>query len=268
MVGIVSEIRPAGNIRKRRKPLYSLITHASLTDWRDEALNTMLTGFAESLKLIFGLDQEILKILLLSLRVSGIAVLISMLLGIPAGLFLSNSRFPGRKLLVAAVNTGMGLPPVLAGLVVYLILSRSGPLGHLNLIYTPCAIVIAQVIIACPVVAGLVMAALQGLDPTLRLQALGLGASKVQVWMLLLRECRFSALAAVMAAFGAIISEVGAVMIVGGDIKDQTRVMTTAIVLETRMGNYERAFALGIILLLVSFLVNYMLTMLQQKGRR
>lgn len=231
-------------------------------------MHTIISGIAEALKLIAGLDPEIVTILLLSLQVSGIAVLICMALGVPSGILLCFSRFPGKKLCVAAINTGMGLPPVLAGLVVYLVFARSGPLGDMNLIYTPTAIVVAQVVIAYPVVAGLTMAALQSLNPSLSLQALGLGASRIQMWLLLLREARFSSLAAIMAAFGAVISEVGAVMIVGGDIKDQTRVMTTAIVLETRMGHYERAFALGIILLAMSFLVNYLLTTIQQRGKK
>lgn len=231
-------------------------------------MHTIINGIIEAFRLLFFLDPELMAIIALSLKVSIIAVLAALMLGIPTGMALSFSRFPGRRLLVAAINTGMGLPPVLAGLVVYLLFARSGPLGALQLIYTPTAIIIAQILIAYPVVTGLTMAALQSIEPGLRLQAMGLGASPLQLWSLLLRESRFSHLAAVMASFGAVVSEVGAVMIVGGDIRGETRVMTTAIVLETRMGNFERAIALGIILLAISFLVNLYLTLLQQKGKR
>jgi tungstate transport system permease protein len=231
-------------------------------------LDVLLNGFREALALMAGLDPYIISVTVLSLKVSLLAVAVALLIGIPVGVILSLADFPGRGFIVAVINTGMSLPPVLAGLVVYLFLCRSGPLGDLNLLYSPAAIVIAQVIIAVPVVAGLTMASLRSLDPALRLQALGLGASWLQCALLLLREGRFSNVAAVMAAFGAVISEVGAVMIVGGDIKGDTRVLTTALVLETRMGNYERALALGMILLLISFAVNSALTMLQHRGRR
>ncbi|MHC9538329.1 MAG: ABC transporter permease [Vulcanimicrobiota bacterium] len=231
-------------------------------------MDILFNGFKEALALLAGLDPYIISVTMLSLKVSLIAVAIALLIGIPAGVLLSLSEFPGRGFVVAIVNTGMSLPPVLAGLVVYLFLCRSGPLGSLNLLYSPAAIVIAQVIIAVPVVAGLTMASLKSLDPALRLQALGLGASWYQCALLLLREGRFSNVAAVMAAFGAVISEVGAVMIVGGDIKGDTRVLTTALVLETRMGNYERALAMGMILLLISFAINAVLTFLQHRGKK
>jgi tungstate transport system permease protein len=231
-------------------------------------VETLVAGFVEAMRLLCGLDPQVVAITILSLKVSAISVLISLCIGIPTAFALSSSSFPGRNALIALINTGMGLPPVLAGLVVYLLLSRNGPLGHLNLIYTPAAIIVAQVLIAYPVVSGITLAALQSIDPALRLQALGLGATIPQVWLLLLREGRFSGLAALMAAFGAVISEVGAVLLVGGDIKGETRVLTTAVVFETRVGNFERAMALGLILLLVSFLVNSLLTSLQQKVRR
>ncbi len=231
-------------------------------------MDVLFNGLKEALALLAGLDPYILSVTLLSLKVSLIAVVIALLIGIPAGVILSLTDFPGRGFVVSVINTGMSLPPVLAGLVVYLFLCRSGPLGNLNLLYSPVAIVIAQVIIAAPIVAGLTMASLRSLDPALGLQALGLGASWPQCALLLLREGRFSNIAAVMAAFGAVISEVGAVMIVGGDIKGETRVLTTALVLETRMGNYERALALGMILLLLSFAINAVLTSLQHRGRK
>jgi tungstate transport system permease protein len=162
----------------------------------------------------------------------------------------------------------MGLPPVVVGLVVAMMLWRSGPLGDLRLIYTPGAIVIAQVIIASPVVTGLTAAALQALDSRLRLQLLGLGASNFQVIVSLWREARLPLLAALMAGFGSVISEVGASMMVGGNIRGQTRVLTTAIVLETSKGDFKVALALGILLLIITFSINYALTWIQQRGAR
>ena len=211
---------------------------------------------------------EIFEITLLSLKVSGLATLISLGFGLPLGTLLGLGRFRGRAFLLSLVNTGMGLPPVVVGLAVAMMLWRSGPLGDLRLIYTPAAIVIAQVVIAAPVVTGLTAAALQALDPNLRLQLLGLGASRPQMVLALWREARLPLLAALMAGFGAVISEVGASMMVGGNIRHQTRVLTTAIVLETGKGEFERAIALGVLLLTITFLVNYALTWIQQRGGR
>lgn len=211
---------------------------------------------------------EIAQITLLSLKVAGLATLISLLIGLPLGTLLALGDFRGRALLLGAVNTGMGLPPVLVGLVVAMLLWRSGPLGNLNLIYTPAAMVIAQVIIAAPVVSGLTAAALQALDPRLRLQLLGLGASPMQMVLALWHEARLPLLAALMAGFGSVISEVGASMMVGGNIRYQTRVLTTAIVLETSRGQFGNALILGALLLGITFLVNYALTRLQQGRRR
>jgi tungstate transport system permease protein len=194
--------------------------------------------------------------------------LLSLLIGLPFGTLLALSNFRGRSLLLSLVNTGMGLPPVVVGLFVAMLLWRSGPLGMLNLIYTPTAIVIAQVIIAAPVVSGLTTAALQSLDPRYRLQLLGLGASRWQMIWELWREARLPLLAALMAGFGAVISEIGASMMVGGNIRFQTRVLTTAIVLETGKGNFGMASGLAILLLVITFLINWMLTHLQQKGVR
>jgi len=212
--------------------------------------------------------SDIPEITLLSLQVSGLATLISLLIGLPVGTWLGLGKFPGRAFLLTMVNTGMGLPPVVVGLVVAMMLWRSGPLGDLRLIYTPGAIVIAQVIIASPVVTGLTAAALQTLDPRLRLQLLGLGASNFQVIVSLWREARLPLLAALMAGFGSVISEVGASMMVGGNIRGQTRVLTTAIVLETSKGDFKVALALGILLLIITFSINYALTWIQQRGAR
>ncbi len=225
-------------------------------------------GFQEAVRLIVARDRTVFQITWLSLQVSGAATLLSLLLGIPAGVLLALTRFPGRSLLVALVNTGMGLPPVVVGLFVSIFLWRSGPLGFLGLLYTPTAIVIAQFVIAAPIVTGLTVAAMQQLNPKLRLQLLALGASRWQLLWLLMREARLPLLAAVMAGFGGVISEVGASMMVGGNLLGQTRVLTTATVLETGKGNFDVAIALSLILLVLVFAVNYLLTWIQQRGRR
>ncbi len=212
------------------------------------------------------LNGEIFQITLLSLQISGIATAVSLLIGLPLGTVLALGKFPGRNICLSLVNTGMGLPPVVVGLVVAMMLWRSGPLGGLRLIYTPIAIIIAQTVISAPVVIGLTAAALQALDPRLKLQLYGLGASRWQMVWMLWREARLPLLAALMAGFGSVISEVGASMMVGGNIRGQTRVLTTAIVLETGKGNFELAIALGILLLVITFLVNWALTVIQQKG--
>lgn len=215
-----------------------------------------------------GLSFEVWQIALLSVQLSALATGLSLLIGLPLGTLLALGKFPGRSLGLSLINTGMGLPPVVVGLFVALFLWRSGPLGDLHLIYTPAAIVIAQVIIALPVVSGLTAAALQQLDQRLRLQLLGLGASTLQMVLALWREARLPLLAALMAAFGSVISEVGASMMVGGNIRYQTRVLTTAIVLETGKGDFSMAIALAVLLLIITFLVNWALTWIQQKGAR
>ena len=223
------------------------------------------SGITHAFWLLITGDSEVMRITLLSLWVSSLAVGISILSGIPIGALLALSDFPGRRLLVSLVNTGMGLPPVVVGLFVSIMLWRSGPLGFLELLFSPSAMIIAQVIIALPIVTGLTIAALQQLNPKLRLQVLALGASRLQLLWLLLREARLPLLAAIMAAFGGVISEVGAVMMVGGNIKGQTRVLTTAIVLESRMGHFDLAIALAVLLLFLTFMVNWVLTLIQQQ---
>jgi len=224
-------------------------------------------GLIEAVRLILTGDPGVLQITWLSIQISGTATVLSLLLGIPAGVALALTRFPGRAFLIALVNTGMGLPPVVVGLFVTIFLWRSGPLGALELLYTPTAIVIAQFVIAAPIVTGLTIAAMQQLNPRLRLQLLALGASRWQLLLLLMREARLPLLAAVMAGFGGVISEVGASMMVGGNLLGHTRVLTTATVLETGKGNFEVAIALGVILLVLTFVVNYLLTWIQQRGR-
>jgi tungstate transport system permease protein len=213
-------------------------------------------------------NPDLSEITLLSLKVSGLATLISLLLGLPIGTLLALGKFPGRSFLLTLVNTGMALPPVVVGLAVAMSLWRSGPFGALNLIYTPAAIVIAQVIISAPVITGLTSAALQHQDPLLQFQLLGLGASRLQVILSLWREARLPLLAALMAGFGSVISEVGASMMVGGNILHQTRVLTTAIVLETNKGEFSSALSLGILLLAITFMINYALTWIQQRGAK
>ncbi|MGE5218739.1 MAG: ABC transporter permease [Chloroflexota bacterium] len=222
-------------------------------------------GIAKALELVIGLDAEVWSITWLSLKISGCATLISLLFGIPLGIALALANFPGRSLVAALVNTGMGLPPVVVGLFVSIFLWRSGPLGFLELIYSPTAMVMAQVIIALPIVGGLTMASFQSLNPKLSLQLLGIGASKPQLLWLLCREARLPLLAAVMAGFGGVISEVGASMMVGGNIRGQTRVLTTATVLETGKGNFDIAIALSLILLALTFAINFYLTRIQQR---
>ena len=224
-------------------------------------------GTKQALLLLVHGDPEVLRITLLSLQVSGAATLLSLLAGIPLGTFLALARFPGRSIAVSLVNTGMGLPPVVVGLFVSIFLWRSGPIGFLELLYTPTAIVIAQFVIAAPIVTGLTVAAVQQLNPRLRVQLLGLGASRRQVVWLLLKEARLPLLAAMMAGFGGVISEIGASMMVGGNIYRQTRVLTTATVLETSRGNFDLAIALSLILLLLTFAINWTLTWIQQRGR-
>lgn len=231
-------------------------------------MQNLWNGILEAFRLLFSTDLEVWQITGLSLRVSGSATLLSLLIGLPFGTLLALGKFPGRSFLLSLVNTGMALPPVVVGLVVSIFLWRSGPLGDLRLIYTPSAIIIAQVIIATPVVTGLTSAALQALDPRLRLQLLGLGASRFQMVVALWREAKLPLLAALMAGFGSVISEVGASMMVGGNIRFQTRVLTTAIVLETGKGEFARAIALGVLLFMITFLVNLALTWIQQRGGR
>ncbi len=210
--------------------------------------------------------SDLLEVTLLSLVVSGLATAISLAIGLPLGTWLALARFRSRGLTLSLVNTGMALPPVVVGLFVAMLLWRSGPLGGLSLMYTPGAMVIAEVIIATPVMLGLTVAALGQLDPRLRLQLLGLGASRWQATWWLWREARLPLLAALMAAFGAVISEVGAAMMVGGNIRHETRVLTTSIVLETGKGEFGAAIALGVVLLALAFLVNAVLTRAQHRG--
>ncbi len=224
-------------------------------------------GIREAFRLIFTGDTEVYEIAFLSLTVSAIATGIALVIGLSIASFLAFRAPPGRTLALSFLNSGMALPPVVVGLVVVVILWRTGPLGQLHLLYTPAAIVVAQAVIATPVVTALSTAALQGLHPKLRLQVLALGASRWQAARLLFREARLPLLAAVMAGFGAAISEVGASIMVGGNIKGSTRTLTTATVLETSQGEFEKAIALSLILLALVYAVILALTIAQQARR-
>ena len=228
-------------------------------------MDVLVEGVRQAAALLLGADREIAAVLWLSLRVSGTATLIALLLGIPAGAVLALTRFPGRMLVVSAVNTGMGLPPVVVGLFVTILLWRSGPLGEWEVLYTPAAIVLAQAVIASPIVTGITLAAVQNVPAKFRLQLIALGASRRQMLWVVLREARLPMLAAVMAGFGGVISEIGASMMVGGNIKGQTRTLTTAMVLETGKGNFDVAIALSILLLALVFGINWALTTIQQR---
>jgi tungstate transport system permease protein len=230
-------------------------------------MELFIEGISKAWSLIVSLDAEVLAVTLLSLKISCSATFASLLIGIPAGVFLALADFPGRRLVISLVNTGMGLPPVVVGLFVTLFLWRNGPLGFLEILYTPAAMVLAQAVIATPIVTGITVASIQNLPANLKLQIQALGATRVQTVCILVREARLPLLAAVMAGFGGVISEVGASIMVGGNIKGQTRVLTTATVMETGKGNFDVAIALSLILLVLAFSVNYLLTVIQQRER-
>lgn len=228
-------------------------------------MRDLFEGFKQAVNLIAGGNPALYEIILLSLYVSGIALLFSTVVGIPLGALMGLKRFAGRRLMMALLYTGMGFPPVVIGLFVYLLLSRSGPLGVLGWLFTPSAMIVAQTIIAFPLVAGFTMAAVMGVDPNLRRQVLSLGATEWQATLAILAEARIGVVVSIIAGFGSIISEVGAVMLVGGNIEGKTRVLTTAIVLETSKGDFDLAIALGLVLLSLSFLTNLAMIRLQGK---
>ena len=230
-------------------------------------MDLIIEGIKQAFFLITTLDPEVLGITLLSLKISGTATLISLLIGVSTGTVVALTRFPGRKFVVSLINTGMGLPPVVVGLFVTIFLWRNGPLGFLEILYTPTAIIVAQTIIATPIVTGISLAAMQQLPHNLRLQILALGANRIQMIWILIREARLPLLAAVMAGFGGVISEVGASIMVGGNIKGYSRVLTTATVMESSRGNFDIAIALSVILLLLAYIINLILTQIQQRER-
>ena len=228
-------------------------------------MTDLISGIEQALRLLLDGDPEIWRVIGLSLRVTGVALLLSTLMGVPVGALLGLRPFPGRRLMIVLLYTGMGFPPVVVGLFVYLLLSQSGPLGGLAWLFTPRAMIVAQTIISFPLVAGFTMAAVLGVDPALRVQLRALGASPSQATRAILWEARTGVVVSVIAGFGSIISEVGAVMLVGGNIEGSTRVLTTAIVLETRKGNFDLALALSFVLLSITFLINALGLRLQGK---
>jgi tungstate transport system permease protein len=230
-------------------------------------MDLILEGVVKAFWLLVTFDPEVMGIMFLSLKISGSATLISLFVGLSVGSTLALTQFPGKKIVVSAVNTGMGLPPVVVGLFVSIFLWRSGPFGFLELLYTPTAIIIAQSIIATPIVTGITLASLQQLPRKLKLQILALGASRSQMVWMLVKEAKLPLLAAVMAGFGGVISEIGASIMVGGNIKGYSRVLTTATVMETSRGNFDVAIALSIILLLLAYIINLILTYVQQRER-
>ncbi|NOY52597.1 MAG: ABC transporter permease subunit [Deltaproteobacteria bacterium] len=223
--------------------------------------------FLQAFAMILQLKPELLHIILLSLRVSGLALLAATLLGLPLGAVMGIAVFPGRSLAITLANTFMGLPPVVVGLVLYLLLSRSGCLGFLGLLYTPSAMILAQTILALPIVASLCHSAIVGVDPLIRQAASTLGATPLQQTLTVVGEARYGILSAIIAAFGRVMAEVGAILIVGGNIAGYTRVMTTTIALETDQGEFELALALGMVLLSISLVINLFLHYVQQRGK-
>jgi tungstate transport system permease protein len=229
-------------------------------------MTSILESFNRALSLILHLNAELLGIILLSIRVSGTALVIAALLGLPLAALLGFKKFPLKGLTISILNTFMGLPPVVVGLFVYLLLSRSGPLGFMALLYTPTAMIVAQSILAFPIVTSLSHSAIISVDPIIKQASMTLGATPYQVSLTIIREARYGILSAIIAAFGRVMAEVGAILIVGGNIAGFTRVMTTTIALETDKGNFELALALGIILLTISLMINAALYLIQKKG--
>ncbi|MDA8082193.1 MAG: ABC transporter permease [Nitrospiraceae bacterium] len=230
-------------------------------------MRDIIESLSRALFLILNLDGELRDIILLSLRVSGSALLVASAAGLPVAVIMAFGRFPLRGLFVNILNTFMGLPPVVVGLFAYLLLSRSGPLGFLALLYTPTAMIIAQAILALPIVASLSHSALVSVDPIITQAATTLGATPFQVSMAVIREARYGIMSGIMAAFGRVMAEVGAILIVGGNIAGYTRVMTTTIALETDRGNFTLALALGIILLALSMMITLVLNGIRKKER-
>jgi tungstate transport system permease protein len=230
-------------------------------------MELIIDGLRKAIEMILTGDREILEITLLTLRVCFTAILISSLIGLPLGMLLGLTRFKGRKIILTFINIGMGLPPVVAGLWISMLLWRSGPLGHLQLLYSPTAIVMAQVLVSLPIVTGLTSSAFQQINEKMLLQIKALGATKVQTIVILIKQTKIAIVAAIMAGFGRVIAEVGAAQMVGGNIQGDTRILTTSIVMEVSKGNFDVALAISFILLTVALLITAALTLLQQRKR-
>ncbi len=229
-------------------------------------MDSIIEIFSKALSLILNLDRELWGIILLSIEVSGTALIAATIIGLPVSALLGFKRFPLRGAIISMLNTFMGLPPVAVGLFIYLLLSRSGPMGFLALLYTPTAMIIAQTILAFPIVASLSHSAIVSVDPIIRQASMTLGATPFQISLAIIREARYGIISAVIAGLGRVMAEVGAILIVGGNIAGFTRVMTTTIAMETDKGNFELALALGIILLTISLLINLALYFIQKRG--
>jgi tungstate transport system permease protein len=232
---------------------------------RGAILDFIIEGIQKALQLIFSLDREIINIVLLSLRVSLTAIILASFLGIPLGFLMAVKDYWGKRFSVALVNTLLALPTVVIGLIVYSLISRRGPLGVFGLLYSPSAMIIGQFILATPIIIALTHSAVQGVDKRIRNTALTLGATETQSAWMVIKEARYAVLAAVITGFGRVIAEVGAAMMLGGNIKGSTRIMTTAIALETAKGEFGFAIALGIILLLIALVANILLHYFQSK---
>ena len=230
-------------------------------------MDLLFEGLKKAIEMVLTGDSEIFAITLLTLKVSFTAIFFSMMIGIPFGILLGLTNFPGKKLLLVLVNIGMGLPPVVAGLWITLTLWRSGPMGDFSLLYTPTAIVLAQILVSLPIITGLTSTAFQQIEPKLLLQIRALGATKGQTVWLLLKETKIAIFAAIMAGLGRILAEVGAAMMVGGNLQGETRILTTSIVMEVSKGNFDIAIALSFILMTMAFLITFCLTFLQQRRR-
>ncbi|MFW9773408.1 MAG: ABC transporter permease [Candidatus Thorarchaeota archaeon] len=228
--------------------------------------NEIIEGILEAIRLIFTFDPEVWGIIGVSFRVSLTSTFLAALVALPIGSFIGLREFKGKRSLTNLINTFMGFPPVVMGLIVYLLLSRTGPLGALGLLYSTTAMIFVQFLLAVPIIMGTAKAAIESVDPTLKETVLSLGANERQLWWELIKSSRRSIIAGFLVAFGQAISEVGAVIIVGGNIRWETRTFTTAIVLQTRMGEFGMAIALGIILLLIAFIINYGMTRLQSRA--
>lgn len=228
--------------------------------------NEIIEGILEALRLMVTFDPELWGIIEVSFRVSLTSTFLAALLALPIGSFIGLHEFRGKKTLTNLINTFMGFPPVVMGLIIFLLLSRSGPFGSLGLLYSTSAMIVAQFFLAVPIITGTAKAAIESVDPTLKETILSLGANERQLWWELIKDSKKSIIAGFLVAFGQAISEVGAVMIVGGNIRWETRTFTTSIVLQTRMGEFGMAIALGIILILIAFIVNYGLTHIQSRG--
>jgi tungstate transport system permease protein len=229
-------------------------------------MDSIIEGLRRAFFLILNLDQELLSIIFLSLEVSGTALIIATTLGLPVGALTGLKKFPGRGFIISLLNTFMGLPPVVVGLFLYLLLSRRGPLGFMTLLYTSAAMIIAQSILAFPIVSALSHSAIRKVEPLIKQASLTLGATPYQATITIIKEARYGIMAGVIAALGRVMAEVGAILLVGGNIAGYTRVMTTTIALETDKGNFELALALGIILLTISLIINMFLYVIQRKG--